>query len=319
MTARSLDRAVEGYARRQHGVFHHRQALRIGATAGIIRRRLASGTWIRLADSHVYAIPSHPGTWQRQCMAATLSVPVGAIAGSAGAALLGFDGFRPGPIEVVTHRVGTHRSPFGVVRRSWTVGRFTVVDGIRVVSRADCVVQLAGLVGGDRLEAIVGDQAHAHRRFLDDLRDRYVDIAHSRLPGIGNLRAVLAAYGEGAVPPRNQLEQKLRLLLSTVPNLPEVEFEATPPWYEPGEARVDALLRDWHLIVEADGRTWHTRVGDFERDRERDNQAIANGYRVLRFTWPALQHEWARCRRLVVLAGHTAPQPQLAVPAVVWA
>ena len=252
-------------------------------------------------------------------MAATLSVPVGAIAGSAGAALLGFDGFRPGPIEVVTHRVGTHRSPFAVVRRSWTVGRFAVVDGIRVVSRADCAIQLAGLVGGDRLEAIVGDQAHAHRRFLDDLRDRYVDIAHSRLPGIGNLRAVLAAYGEGAVPPRNQLEHKLRLLLSTVPNLPEVEFEATPPWYEPGEARVDALVRDWHLIIEADGRTWHTRVGDFERDRERDNQAIANGYRVLRFTWPALQHEWARCRRLVVLAGHTAPQPQLAVPAVIWA
>ena len=143
--------------------------------------------------------------------------------------------------------------------------------------RADCVVQLAGLVGGDRLEAIVGDQAHAHRRFLDDLRDRYVGIAHSRLPGIGNLRAVLAAYGEGAVPPRNELEQRLRLLLSTVANLPEVEFEATPPWYEPGEARVDALVRPWRLIVEADGRTWHTRVGDFERDRERDKPDDAAG------------------------------------------
>jgi hypothetical protein len=309
MTARSVDRAVEGYARRQHGVFHHRQALRIGATPGIIRRRLASGTWIRLADSLVYGLPSHPGTWHRQCTAATLSVPVGAVSGASGAALLKFDGFRPGPIEVATHAAGTHQSPFATVRRSGTVGRFTTVDGIRVVSRADCAIQLAGLVGGDRLEAIVGDQAHSHRRFLDDLRDRYVDIARSRLPGIGNLRAVLAAYGEGVVPPRNQLEQKLRLLLSTVPNLPEVEFEATPPWYEPGEARVDALVPDWRLIVEGDGRAWHTRVGDFERDRERDNLAIAHGYRVLRFTHRALEHEWARCRRLLLLSGtaHLGP------------
>jgi hypothetical protein len=249
-------------------------------------------------------------------MAATLSVPVGAVSGASGAALLGFDGFRPGPIEVATHAAGTHQSPFATVRRSGTIGRFTVVEGIRVVAPADCVVQLAGLVGGDRLEAIVGDQAHAHRRFLDDLRDRYVDIARSRLPGIGNLRAVLSAYGEGAVPPRNQLEQKLRLLLSTIPGLPLVEFEATPAWYEPGETRVDALVRDWRLIVEGDGRTWHTRVGDFERDRERDNFAMANGYRVLRFTHRALEHEWARCRRLLLLTG-TAHQAPLVVGHVV--
>src|SRR5690606_24405710 len=152
--------------------------------------------------------------------------------------------FRPGPIEVVTHAAGTHTSPFATVRRSGTVGRFTTVDHIRVVSRADCAVQLAGLVSGDRLEAVVGDQAHAHRRFLDDLRDRYVDIARPRLPGIGNLRAVLAAYGDGAVPPRNQLEQRLRQLLLTIPNLPPVAWEATPPWYAPGEARVDAFIPD---------------------------------------------------------------------------
>jgi hypothetical protein len=200
------------------------------------------------------------------------------------------------------------------------VGRFTAVDGIRVVSRADCMVQLAGLVGGDRLATIVGDQVHAHRRLLDDLRDRYVDVARSRLPGIGDLRAVLAAYGEGAAPPRNRLEQRLRLLLLSVPNLPHVEFEATPPWYQPGEARVDALVRSWRLIVEADGRTWHTRVGDFERDRERDNLAIANGYRVLRFTWRSLEQEWDRCQRLVLQAGLRVPAvPQIALPAVIWA
>jgi very-short-patch-repair endonuclease len=39
------------------------------------------------------------------------------------------------------------------------------------------------------------------------------------------------------------------------------------------------------LIIEVDGRRWHTRVRDFERDLWRTNQAVAHGYRVLRFTW----------------------------------
>jgi hypothetical protein len=309
MTARSIDRAVEGYARRQHGVFHHRQALRIGATPGIIRRRLAAGTWIRLADSLVYGLPSHPGTWHRQCAAAVLSVPSSGVSGTAGAALLGFDGFRPGPIEVVTHRSGTNRSPFGQVRQSSRPVRFVVVDGIRVVSPADCIIQLAATVDLRRLEVLLGDQAHRNRRFVDDLRDRYLEVASSRRPGTANLRAVLAAYGDGVAPPRNRLEQRLRQLLASIPHVPLVEWEATPPWCEPGEARVDALVRDWRLIVEGDGRLWHTRVEDFERDRERDNQAIAHGYRVLRFTWHALDRDWDRCRRTLLLAGAARLRP----------
>jgi hypothetical protein len=228
------------------------------------------------------------------------------VSGAAGAALLGFEGYRPGPIEVLTHRSGTNRSPFARVRQTSRPSRFVVVDGIRVVSAADCAIQLAATLDLRRLEVLVGDQAHRNRRFLDDLRERYLDVASSRLPGSANLRRVLAAYGDGVLPPRNLLEQRLRQLLASVPHLPEVEWEATPPWCEPGEARVDALVRDWRLIVEGDGRLWHTRVEDFERDRERDNLAIAHGHRVLRFTWHALDHDWGRCRRLLLLAG-TAP------------
>ena len=40
----------------------------------------------------------------------------------------------------------------------------------------------------------------------------------------------------------------------------------------------------WRLVLEADGRSWHARLEDFDRDRARDNLAVANGYAVLRFT-----------------------------------
>lgn len=54
--------------------------------------------------------------------------------------------------------------------------------------------------------------------------------------------------------------------------------------------RVDFLLPDQRIVIEADGRRWHTRIADFDRDRWRDNQAAAHDHRVMRFTWVHLNH-----------------------------
>jgi hypothetical protein len=303
MVARDLDRAIDGLARRQHGAFHRRQAVRKGATRYTIEGRLGNGRWVRLAGSDVFALPSHPGTWLRQAMAATLCVPDGAVAERAAAALHRFPGFNRGGIPVVTRRGTTHDSPFGPVRESTTVGRFTVVEGIRVVSRADCLVQLAPLLGAPDLDALLDDVAGADRHLLDAFRERYVALAHSRIAGIGDIRAVLAERGDGYVPPRSVLERRLRSLFGGLPSIPTPTWEATPPWWEPGEHRVDGLIEDWNLIVEADGRRWHTRVRDFERDRWRDNEAAIHGHHVMRFSFHQLTRETAECRRSLVRFG----------------
>ncbi|HET7719626.1 MAG TPA: hypothetical protein VFK43_06635, partial [Acidimicrobiales bacterium] len=151
MPDHSKDRAIDGLARRQHGVFHRRQAVSKGFTRAERRSRLGSGQWIRLLDSQIYALASHPGTWLRQCAAATLSVPASGVSGESAAALHGFRGFRRAAIEVVTRHGATHRSPFASVRESATVGRFVVLEGIRVVSPADCIVQLARSLDRDSL------------------------------------------------------------------------------------------------------------------------------------------------------------------------
>ena len=43
------------------------------------------------------------------------------------------------------------------------------------------------------------------------------------------------------------------------------------------------------LILESDGRRWHARVADFDRDAWRDMQAAVLGYRVLRWSYPMLR------------------------------
>jgi very-short-patch-repair endonuclease len=68
---------------------------------------------------------------------------------------------------------------------------------------------------------------------------------------------------------------------------------------------VDAYVPEWRLITESDGRRWHTRKADFERDRIRDNQATAHGIGVLRFTYQMLTRTPDECLRLLLETGRT--------------
>jgi hypothetical protein len=51
---------------------------------------------------------------------------------------------------------------------------------------------------------------------------------------------------------------------------------------------VDLLFESASLVVEIDGRAFHSDAQTFQRDRTRQNRLIAAGYTVLRFTWDDL-------------------------------
>lgn len=54
------------------------------------------------------------------------------------------------------------------------------------------------------------------------------------------------------------------------------------------------------MVIEADGRRWHTRERDFVKDRRRDNLAVENGYVVLRFTFDDLSRSVDQARSTVL-------------------
>lgn len=78
-------------------------------------------------------------------------------------------------------------------------------------------------------------------------------------------------------------------------------WQAPAPW--DSSQRVDGLVSDWGLIIEADGRSWHARVTAFETDRWRDNQAAAHGLRVQRFTYTVLRHRRDEVVSIIEQAG----------------
>jgi very-short-patch-repair endonuclease len=283
-------------ARRQHGAFNRSQAHAAGFTRRMIERRVAHRRWFRL-DTGVYALASHPFVWERQAMAATLAVEGAMLSGRSAAALHDLQGFTRGALEVTVPRHCKARTALANVRRS-DFSQRTQRLGIPVMTVAHTIVSLAGSVTPARLEAAVDDALVRRLVGLDELQDRFASWAPRRRKGVGRLREILQRRGDGAEPPRNQLERRLRAVLDH-PSLPTFSYEHNLPWLPRSSSRVDAFCRIATLVVEADGRAWHTREAEFAMDRRRDNLATMNAHATLRFTWIDLARYPDECREVV--------------------
>jgi very-short-patch-repair endonuclease len=285
VTTTHPDRAIEAIARRQHGAFSRDQASGVGVSGRMIDARVASGAWIRLARG-VYALAAHPFSWKRQVKAAELSVTGSAVSHRSAAVLHGLSGLRPGRIDLTVSTTGSARSPLAAVHRrcSFTT---TSVEGITTTSRPRVIVDLAAQLTPNAFEAVFDDAVVRRLVTVDDIRNECDALAGSRVRGIGMVRRTLRERVDGAMPAASELERSLNRVLAH-PRLPPSVTQSAFPWWPDEPYRVDAFIPAWRRIVEADGRRWHTREADFERDRWRDHLAQRHGYEVTRFTYRQL-------------------------------
>jgi hypothetical protein len=279
------DRAVERLARRQHGVIARRQALECGLTSRMIEWRLRSGCWVGL-DRGVYALATHPFTWLRQAKAAELSLPGSALSHRSSGVLHGVPGFRPGRIDLTVEPGSSSRSAFARVHRRRLLDPI-VVQGIRTTRIERMVLDLAAELDPTSLRDLVHDLVVRRVTSMEALRDEADRLEPLHPRGLVAVRAVLYDESVGKMPPANELERALKAVLDD-PCLPPHESQASLPWWPDAPQRVDELVPDWRRIVEADGRLWHTREADFERDKARDHLAQRHGYEVTRFTYHQL-------------------------------
>ena len=102
------------------------------------------------------------------------------------------------------------------------------------------------------------------------------------------LRKALAAYTPEPAFTRSELERRFLALCRTV-GLPKPQTNAFTDTCE-----VDFTWPDRRLMVEADSLRHHGTRAAFERDRRRDQQLAADGWRVVRFTWRQVDEEPAQ-------------------------
>lgn len=295
------DRRLDEFAARQYGVFSLEQARSVGFTPKMIETRRGNGAWVRMAQS-VYAVASAPPKWERQVAAALLTRPGSIVAGRAAAHLHEFPGFAQGRPVIMVDPSTNARSPLAKVIRSTCFDQVERVRrrGFPATSEEETVLTLARELDVAALERVI-DEGIARKSIAVPILAELVD-ARSGAPGLKRLRPLVAERSEDAYqPPTSELERLLHRLVDN-PLIPEVTRQM-PFRFEQVAATVDLYVPAWRLIVEADGRRWHTRKADIERDRLRDNEATAHGLAVLRFTWKMLTWNRDRCLDTLIRTG----------------
>lgn len=270
-----------------------------------MRTRLDNGLWVPLDTAVFASITSRP-SWERSLMAAILAEPWAVASHRTAAVLHQLAGFRRGRPEITIRPGANARGRLALAHRGVDV-RTSRIDDIPVVELPQAFVDLAQVVGERRLQVALGQKAGTSPTVLDAVRDRYCELAPRGGRDLRPLRAVLERFGAGDLPTETELEKMLRLTV-TDPRIPPILWQAPFPGRQPGKRRVDGLIATWSLVIEADGRAWHTRVEDFERDRRRDAEAAAAGLQTLRFTWHQVstERDWVRHTVLAVGAHRAA-------------
>lgn len=280
--------ALARLAVRQHGLVTRPQALRAGLTPAMIAQRLSSAVWYRVHPG-VYSVAGPVGgdAPERALLGACLAAGPGAVASHRSAAWL-WDLLPPPPgPEITVPRDGPHAVGGVIVHRPRDLERGAVLRAtarrrrVPVTSPPRTIVDIAAVVGPGTLA----------RAFAAAVTRRYVTLAtmqdvleHARLrgvPGVRNLRRVLAAWGTSPVP-ASVLERRMEELLLAHGLHGAVREHPVGPG---DRYRADFAFVAPRLLIEVDGFRTHGSRDAFQADVTRQNRIVAAGWTPLRYTW----------------------------------
>jgi very-short-patch-repair endonuclease len=271
-------RAVSELAARQHGVVSARQLADLGLSSSTVARWTAAGRLLRLHRG-VYAVGHAALTADGRRLASVLAAgPVAFLSHRSAGELWGVMRWSGARHEVTVPGAGgrRRRRELRVHRHRLDPADRTIVDGVPVTTLARTLLDLAEVLPPARLARVIEE---AERLGLLDLHALHDVMARARgRRGLRALRAALALYRPQRAVPRSGLE-RAALELIRDHGLPEPSANLWLHGYE-----VDLLWPDHGVIVELDTTAFHATTAAFERDRRRDADLQARGFRVLRFT-----------------------------------
>lgn len=288
---------------RQHGAIRRSQAIEAGLTPAKLATLVKTSHWSR-SDRGIYVSASAPPTWRRQLWAAYLGRPDALVTGRSAAHLLEFAGVPPTQPELLLPFTGNARSQLAHITRSRLfslVGHHTI-DGLRVTNVAETLLVLGYRNPPAHIERWIDELMADGRLSASHFDLIFARLANARVRGLPALRRIVMARDHDSYqPPTSQLERLLYRLLEDDTLPPSAR--QLPFVFETVHATVDAYIPSWRMVVEADGRRWHTRKADFDRDRARDNAAATRGIVVIRFTYRMLKSDPGACKRTLIEAG----------------
>jgi hypothetical protein len=122
--------------------------------------------------------------------------------------------------------------------------------------------------------------------------------------GSALMRRLVTDRGEGFVPPASELEARFRDLCREA-GIPE-GVRQLDVGGETWVGRVDVAYPAQRVLIELDSRRHWERLLEAQADHARDNELMAAGWRVLRFTWDMVVNSPQEVVRTMMRALHLA-------------
>jgi len=283
---------IRRLAESQNGLITGDQAINAGLSRSTIRRRIESKEW-ELLENDIYLVY---GTRSKivYLWAAVLALPA-VVSHQSAAQLqgLGCQSFT-GAVVTVPHRRSNRFVEVRVHQSTDLHRRYvTRAAGLPATNPVRTMFDLASVTEIDQLRSMAQKALAERSVTFGGLAEILEELGRRGRPGTTRFRELLEDVTPGYAAPESVMEERMISLLNEG-GLPMPTLQMPLPWQSPTKGRVDFAYEEARVIIECDGRRWHTTMEAFESDRRRDNLAQLNGWRVLRFTWNDLTETPAR-------------------------
>lgn len=272
----SLPEALQRLLKVQHNVVSAEQLRMSGLPRRRLRWLIDSGEWQRSHAGIYFAGKGDPPLISR-AWAATLLCGEDAIVGDSSAARL-HRLIPDDPTEITVYVPnGTTPSPREglTVVRSRTTRKTQRIDGVQCTTVPETIIDCAARLSPRDLEALIGRAFQRSKCNAGALRK-----AVNGRRTVAQRALLEAAAADAAAGAHSVLEMLYLRDVERAHGLPagqrQVQVSATREW-------VDVLYPEYGIVVELDGRSFHSDAPF--RDRARDNRNIRLGLKPVRFGW----------------------------------
>jgi hypothetical protein len=262
----------------QHGLITREHLRRAGVADTTITRWATDGR-LRRVQPKVYVVEGTPWSWEQELFATVLSAGPGAAASHRAAAKL-WGLVDDAPVELSVPRGRTPdlwAKP--IVHQTSDPPRILHRDRIPVTTPMRALLDLGGVASVETVvEAL--DRAEVTRRFRVAAAEwQLTALARPGRRGVRVLRDALDRQALLDDPPDGMLEPRFARLIKKA-GLPVPRFQ-----HPCGRFRIDFAYPHLMLAIEVDGYRPRSTRRRFQRDLDRQNFLVGQGWTVLRFTW----------------------------------
>ena len=277
----------------QHGLVTTAQAMTLQLSRSAISRRVRSGEWVTVLPGVHRDADVQPTLHQRLLAALLWAGDDAVISHRSAPALRRLE--HVAEVEVHLWTPQSARSKQLTVHRGKLEPiDIRMVDGIRVTSVPRTLIDVAGLLDDESLQAIVEEALHPGLTTPLAIQRRLDALGGKGRAGSSQLRKLLARR-ENAPALESRLEVRVWGVLRRAGLRPVRQYTVR---YDGRTYRLDFAWPALKVGIEADGYATHGGSG-FERDRSRVADLAGYGWRIVPVTWRGITEDPARFIRQV--------------------